>query len=160
MPLCPDHSRRLVTAIRKQHTVLRAWPLGQRVLQPQWLYHGSHILGGLVAFLRLIPMGCHRIPHQWCSRFYFLHLFISVWMCVCGLVNAMVPSWKSEDSLEDSTFSFHHRGPRDQVPATRLGGKPLCQLNHLADPRQLILKKKFPNNFHNIPHFVYPFISG
>lgn len=77
---------------------------------------------------------------------------------MCGLVSATVPSWKSEDSLEDSAFSFHHGGPRNQVPATRLGGKPLCQLNHLADPRQLF--KKFPKNFHNTPHFIYPFLSG
>lgn len=65
---------------------------------------------------------------------------------------------KVRGQLRGFGFLFPPWGPGDQVSATRLGAKPLCQLNHLTDPRQLF--KKFPNNFHNTPHFIYPFLSG
>lgn len=52
-------------------------------------------------------------------------------MCMCMHAYATVHMWRSEDSLWESVFSFHHTGPQNQTQAASPGSRHIYSLSHL-----------------------------
>jgi hypothetical protein len=55
-------------------------------------------------------------------------------MYACAHVNVNVPAciWKSDESLREEPFSFHHVGPRYPTEVMRFDGMCLYRISHLA----------------------------
>lgn len=59
------------------------------------------------------------------------HTWLVLLFTVCIYLSVMMEVWCSEDSLEKSILSLHHV---DQTRVTKLSGKGLKALSHLAGP--------------------------
>lgn len=49
------------------------------------------------------------------------------------------PMWRSENSIQESVFSFYYLGRRDSAQFIRLGGTHLYPLGHVINPQSSIL---------------------
>lgn len=60
-------------------------------------------------------------------------------MCVHVCAQAMVPIWRSEDSLWESVIAFHYMGPTDGPQLVRFNNSCLYPLSHFSDPDSIFL---------------------
>lgn len=57
----------------------------------------------------------------------------SFFFSTCFIFNTTkLSTWCSEDSLQESSLSFHHVGPQGQTPIMALSTESLYELSHLT----------------------------